>query len=106
MKLRMLQFENGLSDCLVEFFATNQATLQRKTSFSHHLDCQIQVKEGMRKREIYIKPTKVVDIGELVHFPLSIKVTKAGIVTRFQRGLSCSWSSIVLKIVIQVPKRY
>ena len=75
MKLGILQYENGLSDCLVEFFATNQATLQRKTSFSHHLDCQIQVKEGMRKREIYIKPTKVVDIGELVHFPLSIKVT-------------------------------
>ena len=35
-------------------FFEQQPALQRKTSFSHNLDCQIQVKEREREKERYI----------------------------------------------------
>ena len=34
-------------------FFEQQPALQRKTSFSHNLDCQIQVKEREKERKIY-----------------------------------------------------
>ena len=35
-------------------FFEQQPALQRKTSFSHNLDCQIQVKERGKEKERYI----------------------------------------------------
>ena len=36
------------------FFFEQQPALQRKTSFSHNLDCQIQVKERGKEKERYM----------------------------------------------------
>ena len=41
-----------MTSWIVRVFFEQQPALQRKTSFSHNLDCQIQVKE--RERERYI----------------------------------------------------
>ena len=44
-------------------FFEQQPALQRKTSFSHNLDCQIQVKErGEKKKDIYL--TTVYILGQ------------------------------------------